>query len=136
MNTTIEYVLINPELVETKNFYKNLKNYIKKYGNSYWKRLDYKNSLRFFDKIKIKTKYISTNHGPNRTIVASNDRYEYIETKKIVNLIGGDIRKNVISAYIPLLWRKFFLNIANNRDDIIKYRRRPFIKFDRLCREW
>ena len=31
---------------------------------------------------------------------------------------------------------KFFLNIANNRDHIIKYYNRPFNKFDRLCREW
>ena len=37
---------------------------------------------------------------------------------------------------IPLLWRKFFLNIANNRDYIINYCNRPFINFDRPCREW
>ena len=37
---------------------------------------------------------------------------------------------------IPLLWRKCFLNIANNRNCIINYYNRPFNKFDRLCREW
>ena len=37
---------------------------------------------------------------------------------------------------IPLLWRNFFLNIANNRDYIIIYCNRPFNKFDRLCLEW
>ena len=44
---------------------------------------------------------------------------------------------------IPLLWRKFFLTIGNNRDYIInfcnciiKYCKRPFNKFDTLCREW
>ena len=37
---------------------------------------------------------------------------------------------------ILMLWREFFLNIANNRDHIIKYCNRPFNKFDRLCREW
>ena len=31
---------------------------------------------------------------------------------------------------------KIFLNIANNRDHIIKYCNRPFNIFDRLCREW
>ena len=36
---------------------------------------------------------------------------------------------------IPLLWRKFFLNTANNRDYIFKYCKRPFNKFDRHCRE-
>ena len=37
---------------------------------------------------------------------------------------------------IPLLWRKFFLNSAINRDHIINYCTRPFNKFDRLCRDW
>ena len=37
---------------------------------------------------------------------------------------------------IPLLWRKFFLNIANNRCHINIYCNRPFNKFDKHCREW
>ena len=37
---------------------------------------------------------------------------------------------------IPMLWRKVFLNIANNRDYIFKYCNRPFNKFDKLCPEW
>ena len=37
---------------------------------------------------------------------------------------------------IPLLWRKIFLNIMNNRDYIGNYCKRPFNKFDRLCQEW
>ena len=37
---------------------------------------------------------------------------------------------------IPLLWRQFFLNIANNRDHMINYCNRPFNEFGRLCREW
>ena len=54
---------------------------IKRYGNSYWNRLDFKYNIQFFDKIKNKTKNITTRQGPNRTIVASNGRYEYIEKK-------------------------------------------------------
>ena len=34
-----------------------------------------------------------------------------------------------------MLWRKFFLNIANNRDHIILYCNRRKNKFDRHCRE-
>ena len=35
--------------------------------------------------------------------------------------IQGEIKKNVINSYmkrsnLPLLWRKFFMNMANNRD--------------------
>ena len=37
---------------------------------------------------------------------------------------------------IPVLWRKFFWIIANNRDYIIIYCKRPFNKFDRICRKW
>ena len=35
-----------------------------------------------------------------------------------------------------MLWKKFFLNIANNRDYIIIYCDRPPNKFDKFCREW
>ena len=39
MNIIIEYIFINPELNEIENFINNtIKQYIKKYGNSYWKR--------------------------------------------------------------------------------------------------
>ena len=70
-----------------------------------------------------------------------NGRYDYIEINKFITLIEGDIKKKVESTYmkcgnIPLLWRKFFMNIVNNRDYIIKYCNRRFNKFDRLCREW
>ena len=55
--------------------------------------------------------------------------------------IKGEIRKNVLSTYmkcynIPMLWRKFFLNIANKRIYIINHCNRPLLKFDRLLREW
>ena len=66
MKFTIEYFFINPELDEIKNIKnKTIKDYIKEYGNSYWKKLDYKYNIRFFDKITNKTIYITTSHGPN-----------------------------------------------------------------------
>ena len=37
---------------------------------------------------------------------------------------------------IPLLWRKFFLNIANNRDYVTTFCIRPLNDFDRHCRGW
>ena len=142
MNIIIEYVFINPELDGIKNIKKDtIKEYLKKYDNSYWKRCEYKCIIQFFDKIKNKTKNITTNQGVKRTIIASNGRYDYIGINKSIILIEGDIKKNVIRTYmksdnIPLLWRKFFLNIANNRDYIINYCKRPFNKFDKHCREW
>ena len=55
--------------------------------------------------------------------------------------IKGEIRKNVRSTYmkcynLPLLWRKFFMNIANNRDYISNNCNRPHHKFDRHLGEW
>ena len=59
MNIIIEYVYINPELNEIKNIIKNtLKEYIRKYDNSCWKRLDYKHDKQYFDKTRNKTKKI------------------------------------------------------------------------------
>ena len=100
--------------------------YIEKYDNCYWRRLDYKYDIRFFDKIKNKTKNITTRHGPSSTIIASNGRFEYIEMNNFIIFLEGDIKKIVIRTHmkcnkIPLLWRKFFLNIVNNRDHIINY---------------
>ena len=103
--------------------------------------MDYKDNIRFFDKVKNKTKNITTSHGPNRTIAASKGRYEYIQTNNFEIMIEGNIKKNVISTYmkcdnIPFLWKKFFLIITNNRDYINKYCNRPFKSFDKFCREW
>ena len=92
MNITIEYIFINPELNEINNFInKTLRGYIEKYDNIYWKRMDYKYNIRFLDKIKNKTKNITTTHSPKRTITASNGRYEYIEINKSINLLEKDI---------------------------------------------
>ena len=76
-----------------------------------------------------------------RTIIASNGRYEYIEINNFIILTEGDIENKVIRTSmkcgkLPLLWRKFFLNVANNRDYIINYCNRPFNKFDSICSEW
>ena len=62
MNINIEYIFINTELNEMKTFLNNtIKDYIKKYGNSYWRRLDYKYYIQFFDKIKSNQKILQTN---------------------------------------------------------------------------
>ena len=37
---------------------------------------------------------------------------------------------------LPILWRKFFLIIANNRDCVYNFCDNPHSRFDRHCREW
>ena len=52
MKIIIEYIFINPDLKEIRNIINNtIKDYIEKYGNKYWRRLDYKYNIRFFHKI-------------------------------------------------------------------------------------
>ena len=76
-----------------------------------------------------------------KSLIASQNTYELVKINGMIILVEGSIRKILINTcmkcgIIPLLWRKFFLNIANNRDYIINCCNRPFSRFDRICREW
>ena len=55
-----------------------------------------------------------------RREIASKYRYKLIKVNKMILTIEREIRKNVVRTYldrrIPMLWRKIFINIANNRD--------------------
>ena len=73
------------------------------------KKIEVEFNIHFFDKIKNKTKNITTKREINRTIIASNGRYENFKINKLIILLEGSIRKNVINTYmkcdnIPLLW--------------------------------
>ena len=141
MDIIIEYKYYYPERNElSNNIDKTLKDYAQKYENSPW-YMEPKYNTKFFDKLKNKTKNLSTKHNPRKTIIASNGRYEYRQINNFLISIKGGIRKIVISTYmkcynLPLLWRKFFMNIANNRNYIINHCNRPRRKFYRLIREW
>ena len=37
---------------------------------------------------------------------------------------------------MPLLWKKIFVNIANNSEYVFDYCNRPINKFHRSCPEW
>ena len=117
-----------------------MKEYAQKYENSLW-YIESKYNLYFFDKNKNKTKNLSTRRGVNKTIVALNGRYEFSQINDFMILIKEENKKDVISTFLkcynmPLLGRKFFLNIANNSDYIIKYCNRPLNKLDRHLGEW
>ena len=62
MNNNIEYFFINPELKEIENIINNtLKHYLKKYGNSYWKRFKIYIIFVFLIKQRTKKKILQTN---------------------------------------------------------------------------
>ena len=63
-----------------------------------------------------------------------------IKINKLSFSIEEKYYKNVKNIYmkcdnISLLWRKFFLNIANNRDYVNECCIRPLNSLDRHCRE-
>ena len=79
--------------------------------------------LKFFDKIKNKTKNITSNCGIKKTKIASQGRYDFIKANQLIILIQGSISRNVINTYmkcnnIPRLWRILFTKIANNGEYI------------------
>ena len=147
MIVTSEYVFNNPKLDELTDFIKNtrLEN-DKKYGDNYCRKIEVRCNVKFFDKIKNKAENVTIKHchvhyGKNKTIIASQGRYEIIKPNKLIILIEGSIYKNVINTYmkcnnIPILWRKLFLKIANNKDYSYKFCNRQFNRFHQHCREW
>ena len=140
MDIIVEYKFYFPDRNEISHIIdKTLKEYAEKYEESPW-YIELKCNTQFFDKIKTETKNVSTKRNPRKTIIASNGRYEYRQINNFMISIKGENRKNFISTYmkcykLPMLWRKFFLNIANNREYIINHCNGPLHKFDRLLRE-
>ena len=114
---------------------KTLNEYAQNHENSPW-HIDCKYNVQFFDKIKNKTRNLSTKRGIIKTITALNGRYQYIQIYNFMISIKGEIKKDVINTYmkcfsLPLLWRKLLSNILNNRDYINNYCNRPLNKVDK-----
>ena len=79
MIVTNEYIFLNPERNEINDIIDNtILKHNKKYGDYYCREIKIRYNIKFFDKIKNKTKNITTKRGINRTIVASQGRYECI----------------------------------------------------------
>ena len=85
-------------------------------------------TLKFLIK-KTKRKRLQLNiimYIMEKKIIASRGRYELIKPNKLIILIEGTIYKKVIKTYMkcnnfPILWRTFFLKIANNRDYVYNF---------------
>ena len=141
MVAAIEYNYINPDRNSVYGIVNNtILEYYRNYGGEY-RKVEWKYNIKFYDKIKNKTKNFTTRRGVEKTIKASNKRDDYTSINKFAIIIEDDISKNVRNTYkkcdnIPLLWRKYFLNIANNRDYVYNFCNRSINKFDRHCREW
>ena len=114
--------------------------YNRKYGEDF-RKVECKYNIKFFDKLRNRIENITTRRGVEKTVITSNERYEYIESNIFTIIIEGNISKNVLNTYmkcgnIPRLWIIFFLKIANSRDDVFNFCNRPLNNFNRHCREW
>ena len=100
--------IITPKKNETSHIIdKATSEYMEKYEESPW-FIEYNYNTQFCDKIKNKTKNLTTKHNPRKTMVASNKRYEYMQMKTFMISLKGEIRKIVMSTYmkcynLPLL---------------------------------
>ena len=136
---TSEHIFINPIKNEINIIINNtIVEHNKKNGDNYCRKIEFKYNIQFFDKIKNKTKNITTNRGIIKTMIASQGRYENIKVNKLIIIIEGNISKIIINTYmkcnnIPLLWRKFFLKIANNKHYLYNFCNRPLNVFHRHC---
>ena len=81
MDFIVGYKYYYPERNKKSNIIdKTLKEYAEKHEDSPW-YIELKYNTQFFDKIKNKTKNLSTKHIPRKTIIASNGRYENRQKK-------------------------------------------------------
>ena len=131
---------LNPNLFEINDY---IEKTLKEHECKYAYRDDgnvIKSDVKFLDNIKKKTKNITVKNI-KICIIASHNGYELNKIIRLTIIIEGTIGRNVINTFmkgdkIPFLWRKFFLNIANNIDYVYSFCNRPFIDFHRHCREW
>ena len=102
-------------------------------------------NIHFFDLLNNKRKNVTIEgyhvlHRARRREVASNNRYITKKVNKLVITIEGGISRLVINTYlkvqIPMLCRKFFKNIAYNRDYVHNFCNDPVNKIHRYCCEW
>ena len=104
-----------------------------------------KGNIEFIDQTNNETKNITVNgynlmHGCRKTIIASIGRYKINKINKISVVLESEIKKHVINTYskmqIPMMWRNFFKNIAENRAYVYKYCKNPNKKFHRYRVDW
>ena len=132
MVITSEYVLNNPKLDEIGNINKNTeREHNDKYGFDQKKnKIEVMCDVEFIDELKNKTRIVKINHYYIRYRIskrecASNNKYTVNKVIKLIIILEKEISKLVINTYlkrhIPMLWRNFFFNIANDGEFINNY---------------
>ena len=141
MIVTTDYVYLNPDMYETKDIIEKTRvENERKIGNN-CEEYKVKFNVNFLDKLKNKTKNISTKII-RKSIIAPQNRYELIEINKIKIIIRRKFcKKKVINTYKkcgnnPILLEKNFLEYCKKKDYVNNYCKRSINCFDGHCREW
>ena len=139
MIVTSEYVCNNIKLNETRNIVKNtLLEYEKKYGFNWNRVVKVEFVTKFLDKSTNETKIIPFESSKiigkvYKIMQSSKGICKFIKIIQLKIIIDGKVYKNLTDIYlrcdnIPTLWKKFFVRIANERDNRL-------ILFDEVYRE-
>ena len=136
MIVTTEYIYHNPLIEEIGDIVKNtIRERRDKYGhNPYYKHRE-RGNIQFFDKLenKMNNAWVKGRcllYQATRREIASKGRFEKHKIKKLIFTAEGSIEKQIINTYlkmnIPMMWRKFFISIASNRDYKNNFCNNPF----------
>ena len=73
-------------------------------------------------------------------MIASKGRYKIIKINRISVALESEMKKHVINTYVktqkPIMWRKFFKKIAENRVYVYNNCNIPYKQFHRYCVDW
>jgi len=134
-----EYIYNNIKLNESRKIVENTPlEYERKYGFNCNRVVRVEFSAKFLDKSINETKTIPFESyniigKVNKVMQTTKGRYKFIRILQLKIIIQGKIYKNLTDIYlrcenIPILWRKIFVRIANERDNRL-------IRYDEVYRE-
>ena len=146
MSIISEYDFNNPKLDEISNIINNtLNEHDKNYGADFKDKVKIMCEVEFIDKLGIKIKVVKINryhirYRIRKREIASKNRFAVNKVIKLTIIIEKEINKfdinTLLKMRIPMMWRKFFFNIANNEEFITNnciYSHRNFYRF---YRDW
>ena len=140
-----ELIYYNPSIGKIYDIIKNVKGEQNdRYGFFEKYKLSVKVNIEFIDQLNNKTKkvtiigYLVLGRAKEREM-ASKNGYKNNEVNKLNIVREGKISKHIVNTYlkmqIPLLWREFFINFANNEEYNNTYCNNPYNNFREYCHE-
>ena len=141
MNITSEYIYNNIKLNETHNIVEStLQEYELKYDVDHQKDVRVNCVVKFSEKNVTKKIILwrwDINGAVNKTLRSSKDTFEIIRIIQLKIILNCRIYTDVIdlnfylrSEKFPILWKKIFIKIANDRENLYNTPKR-FIQCDR-----